>query len=131
MAFARLRLPRRLTDEQCVEYARKSLARFELWRPWIFLIYLIGMVAFVALLVLFVVIIDSTPKFGNRPLSWAGFVLGIVFGVGAGQGAVQLVHGLALAIFGLRNEELLVKYHDLARSLSDHGGCFFGDDDKA
>jgi hypothetical protein len=124
-----LRLPRRLSDEECVEHARRSLARFDRWRPWIFSIYLVGMVAFVALLVLFVVIIDSTGKFGNLPLSWAGFVLGIVLGVGAGQGAVQLVHGLVLSISGLRNEELLVKYHDLARSLSDRGGYMFGDDD--
>jgi hypothetical protein len=128
MAIARLRLPRRLSDEQCVEHARRSLARFDRWRPWIFSIYLIATAAFVALLVLFVVIIDSTGKFGNLPLSWAGFVLGIVLGVGAGQGAVQLVHGLALAIFGLRNEELLVKYHDLARSLSDRGGYVFDDE---
>ena len=128
MAFARLRLQRRFSDEQCVEHVRRSLARFDRWRPLIFWINLIGMLALVAFVVLFTVIIGSI-EIENIPLGYAGFVVGIVLGAYAGLGAIQLTHVLGLSIFGVRNEELLVKYHDLARSLSDRGGYLFGDDD--
>ena len=82
-----------------------------------------------AFVVLVAVIFESSGKFANVPLMWIGFVLGIVFGAYAGHGAIYMVHGLALALFGLRNEELLIKYHDLARSLSDRREYMFGDDD--
>lgn len=130
MTVYRLRLPRRLSDEQCVEHARRSLAQFDRWRRSILLIHLIGMLVLVAFVVLFTVIIGSI-EIEHIPLSWAGFMLGIVLGAYAGLAANQVLHGLALGIFGLRNEELLVKYHDLAQSLSDRGGYLFGNDDKA
>jgi hypothetical protein len=93
------------------------------------LIHLLGTFALVAFVVLFTVIIGSI-DLRHRPLSWGGFVVGIVGGAYAGLGASQLLRGLGLAIFGLRNEELLVKYHDLARLLAAGDGHVFGDHDR-
>lgn len=119
MSMYRMRLPRRWSDEQCVEAARRSLARFGRFRPWIFWIYAFAMLVLGAGLVLVLVILVGLVG-SNLTLTWFGFGLGIVLGTWLSMSAHQVVSGLALALYGLRYEELIVKYHDLARTFANH-----------
>jgi len=65
MTLARLWPPRRLSDEECVERARRSLAQFDRWRFWIILIHFTALVALLAFLVLVAVIFESGKAFAN------------------------------------------------------------------
>jgi hypothetical protein len=119
MKMYRMRLPRRWSDEQCVAAARRSLARFGRFRPWVFLVYSVAMLVLGAGLVLVLFILPG-PVGSNLTLAWFGFGLGIMPGTSVGMMGHQAVSGLALALYGLRYEELIVKYHDLARTVADH-----------
>jgi hypothetical protein len=105
------------SDEEYVEKARRKLTRFERWRPWLIGLYVFNLMLLVGGASVVVLILQSVWKPGDPPLLWAGLVVGCIIGAWLGEVAYQVGHGLATGLFGLRNERLLVKYHDELQSV--------------
>jgi hypothetical protein len=107
------------TDQVHIERLRRSILAYERWRSFLVALYL---VAFAGLMLLSVCLIVFATRMGQNFGQAAvgttpGFVIGIVLGASFGLTTVKVVHGLLDAVFGLRNERLLIRFHDAYRDL--------------
>jgi hypothetical protein len=113
-----------IPDEQRIERLRRTIASFDRWGGFLKAIYLLASFTFVATLVFAMILMNGMRlNFGNMANGMGGgFVVGLLLGSMLGLFAVNVGHGLIMAFSGLRNERLLIHYHDAYRELHEGDG---------
>jgi hypothetical protein len=101
------------SDEERVTKVRFAIASLDRWRPWLVGLYLVSLVVYVCLLISVARLIQSKSMSEMIPVSWWGFALGLVIGALLGQCGYQIIQGFVILWpLGLRNERLMIRYHD-------------------
>ncbi|QEH35613.1 hypothetical protein OJF2_41660 [Aquisphaera giovannonii] len=107
------------SDEEHVERLRRSLASFDRWRRPLLALHLAAAVTYVAAVIAAVWALRGFASMmgANAPGVAPGFLIGLAAGASLGFLGVKIAHGLVDLALGLRNERLLVRYHDALREM--------------
>ncbi|MGC8642426.1 MAG: hypothetical protein ACP5XB_21405 [Isosphaeraceae bacterium] len=101
-------------DEQYVERVRKSLRSFDRCRWFLAWLHGLLLVVWLGLAVAMTILMQKISAFLGAGNFWgpAGFLIGMMLGIPYALGFVHYLHGLLNALVGLRNERLMIRYHD-------------------
>ncbi len=98
-----------LSDEEFIDRMRRVVERFHRWRPWLIGFHVIMLCVVLSLLFCFQ---SELNRLALLHVNFFGFWLGIVLGFMVGDLTARSVKGIFDALFGVRTETLLLKYHD-------------------
>jgi hypothetical protein len=116
--FPRIRLVRdRVPDAEHVERVRRTLHRFDRWRPWMAGFYTALAVGYVALLVAAVTVLNGFRLQAQDRPALLGLFVGLGVGASLGLLGAHIADMLCVVFLGARNERLLVRYFDAVTAL--------------
>jgi hypothetical protein len=115
------------TDDEFVETVRKTVTRFDRWKPWLLLLvavlHLAPVVGTLILLALLEGMLQEFVNLGIQPNAkhvWWFLSVGVAFGVGIGHSVHLFLTQVALIVSGYRTERLLLRYYDACEDSSEN-----------
>jgi hypothetical protein len=125
------------TDDEFVETVRKTVTRFDRWKPWLLLLvavlHLAPVVGTLILLALLEGMLQEFVNLGIQPNAkhvWWFLSVGVAFGVGIGHSIHSFFTQLAHFVSGMRTERLLVRYYDACQDSSEDAPSSLDDEDE-
>jgi hypothetical protein len=107
--------PWKLSDDEYIERARRSVARLERYRFWWYLYFVILLLGAAWLANKFLQVLLG--MLGNAPAVWAGFATGAAMGLVFSSLVYGMFHSAIQFMVGFRSDRLLVKYYDAFREV--------------
>jgi hypothetical protein len=101
-------------DEQHIERVRKSLARLDRHRQFLAGLYGLLLCFWFGLAVAMTILMQRIGSFLIAGEYWGptGFLIGMMLGIPYGFAVVHNTHGFLNALVSMRNERLMLRYHD-------------------
>jgi hypothetical protein len=106
------------TDDEFVETVRKTVTRFDRWKPWlILLVAVLNLAPVVGTLILLALLEGMLQQFANLGIQpnakhvWWFLSVGVAFGVGIGHSIHSFFTQLAQFVSGMRTERLLLRHY--------------------
>lgn len=105
----------RLSDEQHIENIRKSVSQLEKYGYWLsafHVLILLGGCLLYAKIMQLILNPPINPVKNQNGWVWIGFICGLTLGLGFAKAIHSCLTSVMLPFTGMRNEKLLLRYHD-------------------
>lgn len=109
---------KRPTEAGRIERIRRNIRAMDRMRPWLIAFHVLAAIVLVVMSIAIAKKFDALLWANNPGPAQIGVLVGLAYGMGIGILALKLGHGLGWALFGYRNERLLLRYYDAFQAIA-------------